>query len=77
MRDKIIEMIKHYDQIDWNISCVGPSKYLEVLADQIIALFKEAELKWYNAGWEDAMNKTPLDKLKTVHVSKDNMGRFK
>jgi hypothetical protein len=43
MRDKIIEMIKHYDQIDWNISCVGPSEYLEVLADQILALFPSLE----------------------------------
>jgi hypothetical protein len=50
MKEKIIEMIKHYDQIDWNISCVGPSKYLDVLADQIIALFKDAELEQRRKG---------------------------
>jgi len=53
MRDKIIEMIKHYDQIDWNISCVGPSKYLEVLADQILALFIS------NPFWKDIDRNIP------------------
>ena len=31
---------------------VKPNDYY---ADQILALFKDEELKWYNAGWDDAM----------------------
>jgi hypothetical protein len=53
MKEKIIEMIKHYDQIDWNISCVGPSEYLEVLADQILALFIS------NPFWKDIDRNIP------------------
>jgi len=32
----------------------------EEMVKQILALFKESELKWYNAGWDDCM-KSALD----------------
>ena len=72
MRDKIIEMIKHYDQIDWNISCVGPSEYLEVLADQILALLQEEDLfhtglaQGYKQGQNDCIQLPSLEGIEHV-----------
>jgi hypothetical protein len=45
MKDKIAEMIA-------DIFLGEPEAYSIKAADQILALFKDAELKWYNAGWE-------------------------
>jgi len=50
MREKIIEIMLH-----WNCNEVAGGKWLPEIVDQILALFKDSELKWYNAGWEDAM----------------------
>ena len=52
MRAKIAEIMLH-----WNCNEVAGGKWLNEIVDQILALFKdsELELKWYNAGWEDAM----------------------
>ena len=52
MRDKLIELL---DARFGYASPISP-----ILADQILALFKDAELKWYNAGWDDCM-KSALD----------------
>jgi len=60
MRDKIAELFKefydktfayYYYHNEANLENVTPDQY----ADLILALFEDAELKWYNTGWEDAM----------------------
>jgi hypothetical protein len=57
MKDKIAEILREYRT---KVIVEEETKVrvydLELnIADQILALFKEAELKWYNTGWEDAM----------------------
>ena len=47
MRDKLIELL------DAHFGYASPIS--PIPADQILALFKDVELKWYNAGWDDAM----------------------
>jgi hypothetical protein len=70
MREKIAEIIQKclcdYDdstpELLPSVNCYEEcakgnwcKKVIPECAEQILDLFKDSELKWYNAGWEDAM----------------------
>jgi replicative DNA helicase len=55
MYDGTIKAVEDIEVGDLLMGDDSRSRKVRSTTNQILALFKDSELKWYNAGWDDAM----------------------